>query len=120
MDLQHIAGCLFGMALGDAIGAKTEFLDMPGIRSMFPPKGPQEPVGNPARVTDDTQMALAVGTALLAAPQPYAPDTLANELIKAFIDWNNSPENDRSPGMTCITSCERLEAGEKMAGCNQH
>jgi ADP-ribosylglycohydrolase len=57
----RIAGCLFGMALGDALGAETEFLTMDGISSRFSSHGPQAPTGNPARVTDDTQMALSHG-----------------------------------------------------------
>ena len=112
MDLQHIAGCLFGMALGDALGAETEFLDLYAIRRQFPPNGPLEPTGNPARVTDDTQMALAVGDALLAAPRPYEPESLSAELVRTFIDWYNSPDNDRAPGNTCLMACEKLVEGQ--------
>lgn len=111
MNLQNIAGCLFGMALGDALGAETEFLDMGGIRAQFPPNGPQEPPGNPARVTDDTQMALAVGDALLAAPHPFTDDTLGEHLKRTFIDWYNSPDNNRAPGHTCLVGCENLING---------
>ncbi|MEM6285511.1 MAG: ADP-ribosylglycohydrolase family protein, partial [Chloroflexota bacterium] len=57
MDTKRIEGCLFGMAYGDAIGAETEFLNVAGILQRFPPAGPTEPPGNPALVTDDTQMA---------------------------------------------------------------
>lgn len=112
MEYQQTAGCLFGMALGDALGAETEFLDLYAIRRQFPPNGPQEPPGNPARVTDDTQMALAVGDALLAAPRPYAPESLAAELVRTFIDWYNHPDNDRAPGNTCLQACERLLQGQ--------
>ena len=48
------------LALGDALGAPTEFLNMKGIREQFPPDGPIAPHGNPALVTDDTQMALSI------------------------------------------------------------
>ena len=111
MELQYISGCLYGMALGDALGAETEFLDIGGILARFPPSGPQEPPGNPARVTDDTQMALAVGDALLAAPRPYEPDSFGEHLRRTFVDWYNSPDNDRAPGSTCLTGCENLMAG---------
>jgi ADP-ribosylglycohydrolase len=106
-----IAGCLFGMALGDALGAETEFLDVAGILKRFPPSGPVAPRGNPALVTDDTQMALAVGEALVAAPRPYAPDTLGAAIKSAFVDWYNDPQNNRAPGNTCLTSCENLIEG---------
>ncbi len=108
---KQASGCLFGMAFGDALGFKTEFLSVDEIVTRFPPNGPQEIVGSPAFVTDDTQMALAVGEALLQAPKPYAPDTLEAALREAFIDWAGSPDNNRSPGITCLTACGRLHLG---------
>ncbi len=107
-----IAGCLFGMALGDALGAETEFLSYDGILRQFPPNGPLEPPGNPARVTDDTQMALAVGYALLKAPRPYRPATLLPFLTEAFVAWYDDPENNRAPGVTCLESIENLMEGQ--------
>src|SRR5688500_19059148 len=109
---EKIAGCLFGMALGDALGAETEFLDMDRIRYRFPPHGPLAPEGDPARVTDDTQMALAVGEALIRAPRPYQPETLGDALRATFIDWYNSPDNNRAPGATCLTSIENMMTGQ--------
>ncbi len=99
------------MAFGDALGFKTEFLSVGAILTRFPPNGPQEPVGNPALVTDDTQMALAVGEALRLAPQPFAPDTLEKPLRKAFVAWSISPDNNRAPGNTCMTACGGLRRG---------
>lgn len=107
------SGCLFGLAIGDALAAPTEFLQVNEILRRFPPDGPQEPTGNPARVTDDTQMALAVGEALVtaAAKGPLTPATLEPALRRAFVDWMNSPDNNRAPGMTCMSACRRLEEG---------
>ncbi len=99
------------MAFGDALGAETEFKSVSKILATFPPNGPQEPVGNPALVTDDTQMALAVGEALRLAPQPYAPDTLEPPLREAFMAWSVSPDNNRAPGATCLTACGNLRRG---------
>lgn len=99
------------MAFGDALGAETEFLSVKEILRSFPPAGPLEPPGNPALVTDDTQMALAVGQALLKAARPYTAATLEEPLRLAFIEWNLSPENNRAPGMTCMRACEHLEKG---------
>jgi len=104
-------GCLFGMAFGDALGFRTEFLSVSEILRKFPPNGPQEPMGNPALVTDDTQMALAVGEALRLAPQPYMAETLEQPLREAFVQWANSPDNNRAPGNTCMTACGRLGQG---------
>jgi len=112
MHKDKILGCLYGMAFGDALGANTEFLNMKGIREQFPPDGPQTLKGNPAKVTDDTQMALAVGRALTTAPLPYQPDTLGEAIKQAFIDWYHDPENNRAPGVTCLDSCENLIDGQ--------
>lgn len=108
---QRASGCLFGLAFGDALGAETEFLSVDEILRNFPPDGPLRPAGNPARVTDDTQMTLAVGKALLEASRPYTATTLEKSLRKAFIEWNLSPENNRAPGITCMQACDRLAEG---------
>jgi ADP-ribosylglycohydrolase len=57
--MRRASGCLFGLAFGDALGAVTEFLNVDEILRRFPPNGLQELSGNPALVTDDTQMTLA-------------------------------------------------------------
>lgn len=112
-DKKKASGCLFGLALGDALAAPTEFLKVSEIVRRFPPDGPQEPMGNPARVTDDTQMAIAVGEALIEAERQGGidPSNLEDSLRRAFIQWLNSPDNNRAPGMTCIRACENLALG---------
>jgi ADP-ribosylglycohydrolase len=112
MPAAHRAsGALFGMAFGDALGARTEFLTVEAILQRFPPAGPVAPEGNPALVTDDTQMALAVGEALLEAPRSYTAATLEPPLRRAFVDWYNSPDNNRAPGNTCLKACAKLKQG---------
>lgn len=111
MDEKHISGSLMGAALGDALGAEAEFLTVESILRKFPPSGPLEPP-YPALVTDDTQMALAVGDALIAAERPYTPDNLSRHLRRTFIDWYNDPENNRAPGNTCLEACEELIGGK--------
>ena len=105
------SGSLFGLALGDALGAKTEFLSVHEIRQRFGPDGPDAPPGDPVLVTDDTQMALAVGEALLETTAPYTAAALEAPLRRAFVAWVDSPDNDRAPGMTCLTACARLKMG---------
>jgi ADP-ribosylglycohydrolase len=105
------SGALFGLAFGDALGAPTEFLSVERILQQFPPAGPTAPEGNPALVTDDTQMALAVAEALLEAPRPLTAATLEPVLRRRFVAWYNSPDNTRAPGNTCLTACARLEQG---------
>ncbi len=111
--LDKIAGCLYGTALGDALGALTEFYDFDFLRRRYPPRGPQEPPGNPALVTDDTQMAIAVARGLLNALRPYTLDTLGAALTKTFSAWYDDPNNNRAPGVTCLESIENLMTGQR-------
>ncbi|MFF5084668.1 ADP-ribosylglycohydrolase family protein [Actinoplanes sp. NPDC000266] len=108
--VRNAAGSLFGLAYGDALGKPTEFQDYKTIIAAYGPEGPRELKGDPALVTDDTQMALAVGEAILAAPE-FTAAALEPELRRAFLAWAVSPDNNRAPGMTCLRACAALEAG---------
>lgn len=108
--MRRAAGSLFGLAYGDALGAATEFLSLAEIIRRYGPGGPRELVGEPARVTDDTQMALAVGWALHEADGP-TPQLLEPLLRKRFVDWSLSADNNRAPGGTCLQACAGLAAG---------
>ncbi|MFI7022641.1 ADP-ribosylglycohydrolase family protein [Micromonospora sp. NPDC049900] len=104
------AGSLLGLAYGDALGKPTEFLSVAEIERRYGPTGPRDLVGDPALVTDDTQMALAVGWALYDAPA-YTPDAVEPLLRQRFLAWAASPDNDRAPGMTCLRACGELSRG---------
>jgi ADP-ribosylglycohydrolase len=129
-------GTLFGLALGDAMGYPTEFLTMEQISAKF---GPWQKMGMPlssgdvVRVTDDTQMAMAVGEALIeVAGRPVAtrgprgergtravsettpsldPAEVEAALRAHFVSWLHDPENNRAPGKTCLDACAALERG---------
>ncbi|MFY1690566.1 ADP-ribosylglycohydrolase family protein [Plantactinospora sp. WMMB782] len=105
------SGSLFGLAYGDALGALTEFLPLAEIHRRYGPTGPRELVGEPARVTDDTQLALAVGHALREAGPAVTPEVLEPLLRARFVAWARSPENNRAPGMTCLRACGGLAEG---------
>ena len=114
MDRKTTFGCLFGTAFGDALAAPTEFLSINEILKQWPPNGPQTLSFDHCNVTDDTQMALAVGEALVMALKlgPFSIETVEPALRTAFITWLRSPDNNRTPGMTCIQACERLAGHE--------
>jgi ADP-ribosylglycohydrolase len=59
-------------------------------------------------------MTLAVADGLLAAlaNAPLTADLLAPRLMGRFIHWATSPENDRSPGQTCMRAINGLIAGQ--------
>ncbi|MEV4767141.1 ADP-ribosylglycohydrolase family protein [Micromonospora chokoriensis] len=104
------SGSLFGLAYGDALGKPTEFLTVAEIEHRFGPAGPRELSGEPALVTDDTQMALAVGWALHEAPS-FTPEAVEPLLRRRFVAWSVSPDNNRAPGMTCLRACAELSRG---------
>ncbi len=108
--MRNVAGSLFGLAYGDALGKPTEFQDYATIVATYGAGGPRRMTGTPALVTDDTQMALAVGEAMLAAPE-LTPAALEPRLRQAFLDWAVSPDNNRAPGTTCLRACAALSHG---------
>ncbi|MFB4309149.1 ADP-ribosylglycohydrolase family protein [Actinomadura sp. GTD37] len=112
--MRRASGAMFGLAYGDSLGAPTEFLTMEQINRRFGEHGPAQPDGDPALVTDDTQMAIAVGLALLdaLANPPFTPGLVAPMWRRRFVDWLNSPDNNRAPGNTCLRACRSLEAGK--------
>ncbi|WP_320065092.1 ADP-ribosylglycohydrolase family protein [Micromonospora sp. RTGN7] len=109
-SLRRASGSLFGLAYGDALGRPTEFLTVAEIHRRYGPSGPCELEGDPALVTDDTQMALAVAWALHDAPV-LTPEAVEPLLRKRFLAWAISPENNRAPGMTCLRACAELSRG---------
>ncbi|TWV48136.1 ADP-ribosylglycohydrolase family protein [Streptomyces misionensis] len=109
MSKRPATGALLGLALGDALGFPTEFKTVELIESMF---GPWRTLELPqrARVSDDTQMTLALGRGLRRAMArgPLTPAGLEPPLREEFVDWYESPDNNRAPGNTCLTACRLL------------
>ncbi len=108
--MRRASGSLYGLAFGDALGKATEFQDYETIVAEHGPAGPQDLTGDPALVTDDTQMMLAVGEAVLAAGS-LAPSSFEPPLRNGFLEWELSPDNNRAPGATCLRACAALRDG---------
>lgn len=110
MSYDRACGILYGLALGDALGAPVEFLSQSQIHTTYGTHGISEPP-DPALYTDDTQMTIALTEGLLDAGLDASIDTQMQAVGKRFIEWLNSSDNDRAPGRTCISGVERYEAG---------
>lgn len=109
----RIAGAIFGSAFGDAIGYVTEFTPYNQIVAAGGAKVPTK-----LRVSDDTQMALAVARSLNYWDRRSLA-SLRQELYVDFIEWSKDPDNNRAPGVTCmsaIRALDRLNVGEWVHG----
>ncbi len=84
--LNRALGSFFGLAIGDALGATVEFMTAREIAGRY--KVHKEIIGGgwlhlkPGRVTDDTEMALALGSALIVSGG-WNPRAIAD----AFVAW---------------------------------
>jgi ADP-ribosylglycohydrolase len=110
--MRDVSGSLFGLAYGDALGKPTEFKSLSEIIAVYGPSGPVALEGDPALVTDDTQMALAVAWALCEAPS-LTPEVVEPRLRERFLAWASSPDNNRAPGRTCMKACSLLADGRR-------
>lgn len=109
-------GVLVGGAVGDAMGFPTEFNTVEQIAAKYGDWRAMElPVSQGvAYVTDDTQMALAVGEGLvevLGRGEGLDASGVEGALRGRFVEWCYSAENNRAPGATCIRACEALGRG---------
>ncbi|MFF3502850.1 ADP-ribosylglycohydrolase family protein [Streptomyces sp. NPDC003247] len=113
-------GSLVGLALGDALGFPTEFIGVQKITDWYGPWRTLE-LATPARVSDDTQMTLALGRGLRAAMDrgSLTPESFERQVREEFIDWYRSPENNRAPGRTCLQACGLLQSDRPWQDASQ-
>ncbi|NLE94783.1 MAG: hypothetical protein GX600_03730 [Dehalococcoidia bacterium] len=121
-------GCLLGLALGDALGAPVEFLDLQQIQHEYGPEGicglepwREFPAGY---FTDDTQMSLATARGCIDAylelrhGQPWRP---AHAVYRRYLAWlrtQSLPYMNRAPGATCLWSLRTGRMGTVAAPLN--
>ena len=70
MTVEYFTGCLLGGAVGDALGAAVEFMDLRSIRQCYGTAGITgygSAYGRRGAITDDTQMTLFTAEGLLRA-----------------------------------------------------
>lgn len=102
----HIAGAVYGFAIGDSVGATTEFMGKDEIKSKHGEVTKQLGGGwlnlKPGEVTDDTQMMLCVMDALMKFPDDI--DRFKCECANNFVEWLMTKPKD--VGCTCREGIE--------------
>lgn len=109
----RVKGALYGFAIGDAMGATTEFLTSGQIRNRY------EIVDNiigggwlnlePGQVTDDTQMTLCVSNAIKVSATSFG---FEGKVIDNFVKWYQS--NPLDVGGQCSKAILSLMNGIKL------
>lgn len=91
-----IAGAIYGFAIGDAMGATTEFMNPEQIKKQYGKV--TDIIGGgwlnleAGKVTDDTQMTICVMDALMKYPDNIKK--FQNECMKNFVEWFESGPKD--------------------------
>jgi ADP-ribosylglycohydrolase len=109
MGLNKARGVIYGLAIGDALGAPTEFLKLDRIRDEYGKHGIKD-LPDPGLFTDDTQMSVAIAEALVRAGDKDI-EAIMGAVKDEFISWLHSPENNRAPGNTCLKGAANMERG---------
>ena len=106
-----IAGAIYGFAIGDAMGATTEFMDAKQIKLKYGKV--KDIIGGgwlslrPGEITDDTQMTMCVMSAIMR--QPENVNDFKKFCTNNFIIWLNS--NPKDIGGQCFKSIHGLKHG---------
>ena len=136
-------GCLLGGAVGDALGAPVEFMDIAAIRKRFGAAGIRDFVpyaGKLGSITDDTQMTLFTAEGLLRAANQKRINSIPPEIqavvAQSYQRWLFT-QGDRSrltpdvhsgwlirhgalfarraPGITCLTTLCKMVRHDELA-----
>jgi len=109
----RVRGALWGLACGDAFGMPNSFLRSHPWISEFLPGPPDNPyhAGYPAaRITDDTEQALALTAALEAKPDGVDARLVANQLVEWFKSVGGT--GSKAVGPSTLKSCLALMRGK--------
>ena len=104
VHLDAIRGCIYGGAVGDALGYPVEFLDEDSIFERFGDKGitiyEKDPATGKAKISDDTQMSLFTANGLLVGDTRGAMRGIQGwprvYVVKAYKDWLKTQQSSFS------------------------
>lgn len=109
-----IKGAVYGFAIGDAMGATTEFMDEIEIAEKYGQV--TDIIGGgwlnlrPGEITDDTQMTMCVMNAIMS--KPNSVEQFIKYCEENFILWVNS--NPKDIGSQCARAIHNLMLGRKV------
>lgn len=119
--LSKYQGCLFGLAIGDALGAPVEFMSLNEIKMRYGKTGVTDfqpwDSFNAGFYTDDTQMALATAIGCIRACHRWKNRGICNSMAvihSRYLEWLKSQNNRfhrRRAGNTCITASQSGKMG---------
>lgn len=119
MDIiDRLKGALFGFAIGDAMGATTEFMDEDEIKFRYGEV--QDIIGGgwlnlePGQITDDTQMSICLMKVLMKNDFSNFKSDLADE----FCDWLNQEPDD--VGNQCYRAIKFYENKGRFIGVDDN
>ncbi len=125
---EQYEGCLLGLALGDALGAPVEFLELTEIRREYGPDGitglERWREFKAGCFTDDTQMSLATARGCIDAylalrhGDAWHPVQMVYRRYLAWLKTQDNPYMNRAPGSTCLWSLRSGRAGTIMSPIN--
>ncbi len=106
-------GAMYGVAVGDALGAPLEFMTEGEILKKHGPKPVREMIGGgwlnlePGMTTDDTDMTLAVAEGIMKRYHRDDINEVVEKVGEGFIKWHHSRPKDI--GHTCRVVIEHAE-----------
>lgn len=119
---QKILGCVYGLAIGDAIGHQVNSLTLDTIRSLFGREGVTDidsltglvkhPRGHhyTGTYSDNTQKSIATATALIRARSDHVEDIMMY-IRSEYVDWLLSPDKNHAPKNACRQGIENMNKG---------
>lgn len=105
---------LIGLAAGDAWGYQVEFTKYDRMPT-YPVRAPKKVW----KISDDTQMTLALHDALVeVSDQLDDVDAVTKAIVARFLEWQIDRDNNRAPGAACMGSLTRLRTGAQWHDAN--
>jgi ADP-ribosyl-[dinitrogen reductase] hydrolase len=107
----RVAGCLVGLAVGDALGAPVEFLNRQQVRNQFP-QGLRDMIAarlwSKGEYTDDTQMTLLIAESLLEKK-----GFVATDIAGRFQLWAKTAKDVGVPTVAVVSAARYTDDPER-------